>query len=90
MRKKNTPVKINVEAETQTDLTLSEMEIILNIVDNYNHKNNSIYVSEMINQTINQTINQITMDEADKIKKEKMKKKIEYLESVYQPEQRTD
>ena len=40
MRKKNTPVKINVEAETQTDLTLSEMEIILNIVDNYNHKNN--------------------------------------------------
>jgi putative phage-type endonuclease len=90
MRKKNTPVKINVEAETQTDLTLSEMEIILNIVDNYNHKNNSIYVSEMINQTNNQTINQIMMDEADKIKKEKMKKKIEYLESVYQPEQRTD
>ena len=89
MRKKNAPIKTNVEVETQTDLTLSEMDIILNIVDSYKN-NNSIYECETINKDECETINETDKIKKEKKTKEKMRKKIEYLECVYQPEQRTD
>jgi putative phage-type endonuclease len=100
MRKKNVSTT-RVDTETQTDLTLSEMDTILKIMNNYKQNNN--YVHQFETNELNET-NELS--ETNKIKKEnvdsenkcienfenieKMRKKIEYLESVYQPEQRTD
>jgi putative phage-type endonuclease len=106
MRKKNVSTT-RVDTETQTDLTLSEMDTILKIMNNYKQNNN--YVHQFETNELNET-NELSetneLNETNKIKKEnvdsenkcienfenieKMRKKIEYLESVYQPEQRTD
>jgi putative phage-type endonuclease len=100
-----------VDTETQTDLTLLEMDIILKIVNNYKQDNNN-YIHECETNELNKT-NEIKKENVDvehvientehvdtenkckekmenMEKMEKMRKKIEYLESVYQPEQRTD
>ena len=104
MRKKNASIKITADAETQTDLTLSDMDVIDVILKNAEtYKQNECQVECQAGDPDPEPLEQL-----DKIKKEKtqnektqnektqnekinkMKKKIEFLESVYQPEQRTD
>lgn len=90
MGKKNISKIIQVEVETQTDLTLSQIDAILNIANNYKYETETITNivqpdNQIINEEDNETKNKININ-----KNEKMKKKIEFLESIYQPEQRTD
>lgn len=109
MRKKNVSTT-RVDIETQTDLTLSEMDIIINLMNNYKQSDNG---HQCETTELNET-NEIKKENVENIEKienkenkenkciektesiekteniEKMRKKIEYLESVYQPEQRTD
>lgn len=104
MRKKNAAAKINVDVETQTDITCAEMVVILKYMENYK-QSESTESTESTTESTEST--ELTTTELNKIKKEdlenenneedkknkkieKMRKKIEYLESVYQPEQRTD
>jgi putative phage-type endonuclease len=91
MRKKNISTT-RVDMETQTDLTLSDMDIILKLIsDNQFEMNKTkkeeIDVVDQVDQ-VDQVDEKEHKEKIDKIKK--MKRKIEYLESVYQPEQRTD
>jgi len=95
MGKKNISKIIQVEVETQTDLTLSQIDAILNIANNYKYETETITnsINKDIVQPDNQIINEEDNETKNKIninKNEKMKKKIEFLESIYQPEQRTD
>ena len=106
MRKKNAAViKTNVDAETQTDITSSEMDVILKYIDINNYKqdiskkiietSDVIETSGVIETSDLHDANEIKKENTEnenkvKEKNEKMKKKIEFLESVYQPEQRTD
>ena len=100
MRKKNAAViKTNVDAETQTDITSSEMDVILKYIDINNYKQDIskkiIETSDVIETSDLHDANEIKKENTEnenkvKEKNEKMKKKIEFLESVYQPEQRTD
>ena len=91
MRKKNASIKTTADAETQTDLTLSDMDVILQNAETYTQ--NECQVECQAGSPDPEPLEQL-----DKIKKEKtqnekinkMKKKIEFLESVYQPEQITD
>ena len=109
MRKKNAST-LRVDVEIQTDLTLSDMDIILKLMSNYNqnniendnnyihkHETNETNEHNETNETneIKKDVDNINVEDAENEnkcykRKEKMKKKIEYLESVYQPEQRTD
>jgi len=92
MRKKNASIKITADAETQTDLTLSDIDVIV-LKNAENYKQNECQVECQVDSPDLEPPQQL-----DKIKKEKtqnekinkMKKKIDFLESVYQPEQRTD
>jgi putative phage-type endonuclease len=74
MRKKNASTT-RVDVETQTDLTLPDMDIILKSMNE-------------MNKTKKEDVDAAENKCKEKI--EKTRKKIEYLESVYQPEQRTD
>ena len=92
MRKKNASTT-RVDVETQTDLTLSEMDIILKLINNYKENNSYINHCETdeMNEIKKENVENVETENKCKEEKiEKMKKKIEYLESVYQPEQRTD
>jgi len=72
------------------------MDTILKIMNNYKQNNNN-YVHQFKTNELSET-NEIKKENVDSENKcienfeniEKMRKKIEYLESVYQPEQRTD
>jgi putative phage-type endonuclease len=81
MRKKNTSTT-RVDVETQTDLTLADMDTIFKLIDETNKikKEDAVDAVEAVDTDV----------ETKNKGKEKMRKKIEYLESVYQPEQRTD
>ena len=112
MRKKNAVAKINVDVETQTDITSAEMVVILKYMENHKQPESTESIeSTTIESTTTESTNELNKtkkedlenencenggedkkNEEDKKNKriEKMRKKIEYLESVYQPEQRTD
>jgi putative phage-type endonuclease len=95
MRKKNTQRTPGIDVETQTDLTLLEIDAILKLINHYeqNNKNNCHETNEIKKEKIEEMENNkenIENQNNYNKKKEKIKKKIEYLESVYQPEQRTD
>ena len=92
MRKKNAPAT-RVDVETQTDVTLPEMDIILNLMNTYK-QNNNIHQCELNELNELDELNELNEIKKENVKVEnncieKMRKKIEYLESVYQPEQRT-
>jgi len=53
MRKKNASTT-RVDMETQTDLTLSEMDIILKLMNNYKENNNS-YINQCETNELNET-----------------------------------
>ena len=106
MRKKNASTT-RVDVETQTDLTLADMEIILKLIDETNKiKKEEVDTVDAVDTVAVDTVavDTVAVDtvavDADvetknKCKEnieniEKMRKKIEFLESVYQPEQRTD
>lgn len=86
MRKKNASTT-RVDVETQTDLTLSDMDIILKLMNEMNKTKKEEEDTEDAVDVVN-----VNVETENKCKEnvEKMRKKIEYLESVYQPEQRTD
>ena len=97
MKKKNVAAKTNVDVETQTDITSSEMGVILKCMETYKqdemNKMKKEHVEECVEEHVEEHVEECVEEEnANKSKEriEKMKKKIEYLESVYQPEQRTD
>ena len=83
MRKKNATIQ-SVEVETQTDLTMAEIDTILKIVANINNDTNND--TNNIYESTCETIIEAP-PVANKI--DKIRKKIEFLDSVYQPEQRT-
>jgi putative phage-type endonuclease len=96
MRKKNASTT-RVDVETQTDLTLSDMDIILKLMNEMNKTKKEEEDTEDAVDVVNvnvETENKCKENECKenecKENVEKMRKKIEYLESVYQPEQRTD
>ena len=94
MRKKNTSTT-RVDVETQTDLTLADMDTILKLIDETN-KIKKEYVVDAVDAVgvvdVVDAVDLVDVETKNKCKEkmEKMRKKIEYLESVYQPEQRTD
>jgi putative phage-type endonuclease len=91
-------MKINVDEETQTDLKLSDIDDMLKCIDSYkqqkqqqndnNNNNVNINTTNQLNDT--NEIKKENIENKIKDKKEKLKKKIEYLNSIDQPEQRTD
>ena len=90
MRKKNTSTT-RVDVETQTDLTLLDMDIILNSINEMNKtkkEEGDVVDGDVVDGDV--VDGAVETENKRKEKIEKMRKKIEYLESVYQPEQRTD
>ena len=90
MRKKNASTT-RVDVETQTDLTLPDMDIILNSINEMNKtkkEDGDVVDGDVVDGDVVDAAVETENKRKEKI--EKMRKKIEYLESVYQPEQRTD
>ena len=93
MRKKNASTT-RVDVETQTDLTLADMEIILKLIDETNKikKEDAVdaVAAAVVDAVVDADVETENKCKENMEKIERMRKKIEYLESVYQPEQRTD
>jgi hypothetical protein len=99
MKKKNVAAKTNVDVETQTDITSSEMGFILKCMETYKQDEMNKMKKECVEENREEHVEENGEEHVENVEEnankskeriEKMKKKIEYLESVYQPEQRTD
>jgi putative phage-type endonuclease len=104
MRKKNASTT-RVDVETQTELILPDMDIILKLISDNNQFDFEINKTKKEKENVNvenvnvenvnvENVNVENVNvenvNVENVNVEKMRKKIEYLESVYQPEQRTD